>query len=140
MNSNAVIPGIPRRLAAMFYEILLLLGVLSVTFIVPHVVLGVLFQYSNAPLQQVHFVLVLGLYFCWFWLHGGQTLAMRTWKVRIEDATGAPLRPAQAVFRYLASWPSVLLLGIGIVWALFDKDRQFLHDRLAGSRIVMTEA
>lgn len=132
-------PGLFRRLAAMFYEILLLLGVLSVTFIVPHVILGVTLHYSNAVFQQIHFFLVLMLYFCWFWLHGGQTLAMRTWKVRIVDQSGAPLRPAQALLRYLASWPSVMLAGIGILWALVDKDKQFLHDRLAGSRIIRTQ-
>jgi uncharacterized RDD family membrane protein YckC len=45
----------------------------------------------------------------------------------------------QAVLRYLLAWPSVLLCGIGIFWAFFDKDRQFLHDRIAGTRIVYTD-
>jgi uncharacterized RDD family membrane protein YckC len=75
-------------------------------------------------------------YFVWFWLHGGQTLPMKTWKMRVVNPDGSTLRPLQAVLRYLAAWPSILLFGIGILWALVDRDRQFLHDRIAGSRIV----
>lgn len=126
-----------RRLASMLYEVLLLLGVLSVTFIVPHVLLGVFAQRSAGPLLvQLHFFLVLLVYFLWFWLNGGQTLAMKTWKLRIVDAGGGRLRPAQALLRYLAAWPSLLLFGAGLVWALFDPERRFLHDRIAGTRIV----
>jgi uncharacterized RDD family membrane protein YckC len=130
-------PGIARRLASMLYEVLLLLGVLSVTFILPHVLLGVFANRNAGPtIVQLHFFLVLLAYFTWFWLHGGQTLAMKTWKLRIVDAGGGPLRPLQALLRYLAAWPSVTLFGIGILWAVFDRDRQFLHDRIAGTRIV----
>lgn len=131
-------PGVLRRLASMLYEVLLLLGVLSVTFILPHILLGVFANRSAGPaIVQLHFFLVLLVYFVWFWLKGGQTLAMKTWKLRVVDAaSGNCLRPAQALLRYLAAWPSLLLFGIGILWAFFDRDRQFLHDRIAGTRIV----
>jgi len=79
------------------------------------------------------------LYFVWFWLNGGQTLPMKTWKLLLVSEDGGALRPLQAVLRYLAAWPSILLCGAGILWALFDKDRQFLHDRIAGTRIVFTD-
>lgn len=121
----------------MLYEILLLLGVLSVTFIMPHVLLGVFAHRDAGPtIVQIHFFVVLLVYFVWFWLHGGQTLAMKTWKLRIVNADGAALRPLQAVLRYMAAWPSILLFGIGILWAFFDRERQFLHDRIAGTRVV----
>lgn len=130
-------PGMGRRLASMLYEILLLLGVLSVTFIVPHILLGVFAQRQAGPIiVQLHFFLVLFAYFGWFWLHGGQTLAMKTWKLRIVGTDAVALRPAQAALRYLAAWPSVCLFGIGLWWAWFDPDRQFLHDRIAGTRII----
>jgi uncharacterized RDD family membrane protein YckC len=45
----------------------------------------------------------------------------------------------QAVLRYLAAWPSILLFGIGILWFLVDRDKQFLHDRIAGTRIVSAD-
>ena len=75
------------------------------------------------------------VYFVWCWLHGGQTLPMKTWKLRIESADGTSLRPLQAMLRYMACWPSIVLGGIGIIWALFDREGQFLHDRIAGTRI-----
>ena len=83
-----------------------------------------------------HLTLVTLAYFLWFWIHGGQTLAMKTWKLRLcESQTGGrpPLR--QLLLRFSLAWPSVLFFGIGLLWALVDRDRQFLHDRLAGTRI-----
>jgi uncharacterized RDD family membrane protein YckC len=64
---------------------------------------------------------------------------MKTWKMRVANQDGSPLRPIQAILRYLAAWPSILCGGIGIFWALLDKDKQFLHDRIAGSRIVSVD-
>ncbi len=81
--------------------------------------------------KQGTFVLaVLGLYFLWCWLRGGQTLPMKAWRIRLVGVT-----PARAVLRYLLA---LLLVptGLSFVWALFDRDRQFLHDRLAGTRLV----
>lgn len=130
-------PGIGRRLAAMLYETLVVAAVLAVAFVLPHVLLGA-FANIQAPhvATKIHFFLVLLVYFCWFWVHGGQTLAMKTWRIRIVDIRGGKLRPAQAVLRYLAAWFSLACFGIGILWALFDRDRQFLHDRIADTRIV----
>lgn len=122
----------------MLYESLLLLGVLSVTFMVPHLVLGVAWNLV-APewLLWLHIFLVLLAYFVWFWRKSGQTLAMQTWKIKVVGADNAArVSLRQAFLRYALSWPSVLLFGVGILWALFDRDRQFLHDRLAGTRIV----
>jgi uncharacterized RDD family membrane protein YckC len=63
---------------------------------------------------------------------------MKTWKLSLVSNDGSRLRPLQAILRYLAAWPSILVFGTGILWALIDKDRQFLHDRIAGTRIVDT--
>lgn len=129
-------PAILRRLVSMLYDALLLLGVLAVAFLLPHVLLGVIAHRTAAPaLVQGHLFLVLLAYFGWFWLHGGQTLAMKTWAIRLENAEGGPVRPLQALLRYLLAWPSLCLLGIGLLWALVDRDGQFLHDRLSGTRL-----
>ena len=79
---------------------------------------------------QVFILLVLAAYFIWCWLRGGQTLAMRAWKIRLVDVT-----PGKAVARFLIA---AALLPLSILWALVDHDRQFLHDRLAGTRLVNT--
>lgn len=138
LKRGAGVPGVARRLASMFYELLLLLGVLVLLLVFPHVLLGAFTHRLAAPaLLQGHFFLVLLIYFLWFWSNGGQTLAMKTWRIRLLDERGHPVRPAQALLRFLLCWPSVGLAGIGILWALFDRDGQFLHDRLAGTRLVM---
>lgn len=130
-------PGLRRRIAGLAYEALLLLGVLSVAFLIPHLVLGMTFNLV-APgwLLLVHIFLVLGAYFLWYWRHGGQTLAMQTWKLQLVRADGGTPETWRLILRYVLTWPSLLFYGAGIVWAFLDRDRQFLHDRLAGTRIV----
>ncbi|MCL2021916.1 MAG: RDD family protein [Betaproteobacteria bacterium] len=133
-------PSFVRCLSAMLYELLLLIGVIAIGWLLPHILLGSLANVlAPAWVHQLHFVLLPAFYFVWFWLHGGQTLAMRTWKIRIVDKDGGPLRPMQALFRYLAAWFSLICFGIGFFWRFVDPERQFLHDRLAGSRLVMTQ-
>lgn len=121
----------------MLYESLLLLGVLSVSFILPHLALGMAYAIVlPGPVLFIHVFLVLGIYFIWYWRHGGQTLAMQTWKLKLVDRDGATPSANQLYLRYFLAWPSVLFYGVGLIWALFDRDRQFLHDRLAGTRII----
>lgn len=130
-------PSIRRRLASMLYEALLLLGVLSITFVVPYVGMGMLLKtIPPGPVLLLHIFVVLGCYFLWYWRRSGQTLAMQTWKLQLEASAGAPLGWWRLCLRYALAWPSILFYGAGIFWALFDRDRQFLHDRLAGTRIV----
>lgn len=133
-------PSIRRRLASMLYESFLLLGVLSVAFVLPHLLLGLLLE-SAAPglLLWLHVFIVLLAYFGWLWKRSGQTLAMQTWKIRLVAADGAALTTRQVFLRYALAWPSLLACGIGIAWALVDRDRQFLHDRLAGTRLVRAD-
>lgn len=129
--------GIRRRLAGMLYESLLLLGVLSVSFMLPHIALGMIWEIALPGwLLVIHVFVVMGGYFIWYWHHGGQTLAMQTWKLQLVSINGTPPTLNQLFLRYLLSWPSLLLYGAGLLWALFDRDRQFLHDRLSGTRVI----
>lgn len=85
---------------------------------------------------QIYLFLVIGLYFAGTWRRRGQTLAMKTWKLRLVGANGRSITLRQAILRYVCAWPCLALGGIGILYAPFDRDRQFLHDRLAGTKIV----
>lgn len=150
-------PRLRRRMACWLYEGLLLFGVV---FIAGYL-FGTLSQTRNAmdnrhALQAFVFV-VFGIYFTWFWSKG-QTLAMKTWHIRVTDRNGRPLTQGRALARYLLSWlwflpplaligplhlPAMettwLILGWIAVWALlsrFHPQRQFLHDALAGTRLV----
>jgi len=143
----------------MLYEGVLLFGIL---FISAWLFSTLLQQrnamYLRAPLE-VWLFFVVGIYFIWCWTHGGQTLPMKTWHMRLVTKTGAPLTPWRALLRYLLAWlwfipglaAAKLLETQGwmliafpalnlVVWAataLIDKDRQFLHDNLAGTRIIV---
>lgn len=77
---------------------------------------------------QFFILAVFAAYFLWCWLRGGQTLAMKAWHIRVADVT-----PRKALLRFVLA---ALLLPVSVLWALFDRDRQFLHDRLAGTRLV----
>ncbi len=116
-------------------------------------------MYLRQPLE-VWLFLVVGIYYIWCWTHGGQTLPMKTWHMRVVTKDGAPLTPWRALLRYLLAWlwfvpglaiaklidasgwmlvlPPLLNFLVWAATALFDKDRQFLHDRLAGTRLVAT--
>lgn len=125
----------------MLYESFLLLGILSAAFVVPHLLLGMLWNVAlPGLLLWLHVFLVLLAYFGWHWRRNGQTLAMQTWKIKLVSAGGQPLTNHQILLRYVLAWPSLSIFGIGILWALIDPDRQFLHDRLAGTRLISLRA
>ena len=131
-------PGILRRLLSMAYDSLLLFAALAVLVLLPHVLLGAFAHRLVSPvIGWAHCFLVMLIYFLWFWSNGRQTLAMKTWRIRLVTREGVPVRPARVLLRYLLCWPSIVLGGAGILWALFDRDRQFLHDRLAGTRLII---
>jgi len=137
-QAGAPYAGILRRLAGMAYELLLLSGVLFVAtclFLVLGQAVGELWR---RPLLQIEVIGVSGIYFTWFWGHGGQTLPMKTWHLRLVDAGGGAVSPRKALARYLLACVLIPAGGIAILWALVDRDRQFLHDRFAGTRIVST--
>lgn len=120
----------------MAYEALLLCGV---TFLAALLFVGASAGAIDGWLRhafQLYLFLVIGLYFVGSWRRRGQTLAMKTWRLRVVGADGAGISLRQALTRYVCAWPSLALGAIGILYAPFDRDRQFLHDRLAGTRIV----
>lgn len=140
-TTQGQLPSVFRRIACMLYESLLLLGVLSLTFMVPHLILGMGFKLALPGwILMTHVFIVLGAYFIWYWSHGGQTLAMQTWKIQLTTATGTQPSMVQLLVRYALTWPSLVYFGVGLLWAIFDRDRQFLHDRLAGTRLVFKQA
>jgi len=159
VDTSAAPAGLARRFAAFLYEGVLLFGVIFFAG----------FLYSVLTRQQhalqgraglgLFLFFVLGLYFVGFWTHSGQTLAMKTWHLRVVTAGGQPLAWGRALLRYLLSWlwflpalVSVWALGLhgggAIVGSLaagiaaylliarLHPQRQFLHDTIAGSRVV----
>ena len=129
-------PALFRRLASALYDLLLLTALVLVASFPFLAVVGDSTQGWRRHLLQAYILVVAGVYFVGFWTRGGQTLAMKTWRIRVVRADGGLLSRAHAVHRYVLSLLSFFALGLGFLWAFFDRDRQFLHDRLAGTAIV----
>jgi len=152
-------PGIARRMAAFVYEGVLLFGVLMISA----------YLYSSLTQQrhalqglsglQAYLFVVLAIYFVWFWSHGGQTVAMRAWHVRLVTHDGQPVGQSRALARYVASWlwflPALAtawwsglgsaaqilgLVAVGVLayaaLARLHPSRQFWHDALCGTRLI----
>lgn len=130
------IPGFWRRFLSMVYEMFLLLAVLFIAGLIFHLI----FYDKDSPYFmiafQLYLVCVAGIDLIWFWTHGGQTLAMQTWKLQVISVDGKKISIRQGIARYLFAIASISFFGCGILWALFDRDHQFLHDRLAGTKII----
>lgn len=123
--------------ACLFYEALTVVAVIIVGLLLPHAILGMAAGLvASARLLVTHLILLLLIYFAWQWMNGGQTLAMKTWKIILVTENGSPIRPAQAVFRFAIAFLGFVFGGIGFLWALIDRDHCYLHDRVAGTRLI----
>lgn len=152
-------PGLGRRLAALVYEGVLLFGVLMTAGWLYASLTQQRHALQGKTGLQAFLFLVLAVYFVWFWTHGGQTVAMKTWKLRLVTADGQPVKPLRALLRYVLSWlwfvPSLLavqlaglqggaaigftVLAGALAYAATSRlhpDRQFLHDALCRTRLV----
>ena len=134
--SAARAPSIGRRLASALYDLLLLVALVFIATWPFLAFFGDSTQGWRRHLLQAWILVVVGAYFVWFWTHAGQTLPMKTWNIRVVRADGSPLGVARAVHRYLLAVLGLAALGLGFLWALLDRERQFLHDRLAGTALV----
>ena len=133
------VAALPRRLLSLIYESLLLAAVLLAGAL-PFLVFSRQMEPAVArPLFQLYLLLMSGVYFVWQWTRGGQTLPMKTWRLKLVTREGAPLALRHGVSRFLLALAGLALFGLGYAWALADRDHQFLHDRLAGTRIVKDE-
>lgn len=131
-------PSILRRLASMLYESLLLAAFLLATSALFTTITG---KSDSLTLRLLHFTYLIGMaaaYFIWQWSGGRQTLPMKTWHLRIVDQNNRIISLRLAGLRFAYALVSVLLI-FGILWALFDRDRQFWHDRMAKTRLVRGE-
>ena len=153
-----VAPPLLRRMAAFLYEGVLCFGILvSVTgiyFVLAHQTSAI----EKRPGLLASCFVALGFYFIYLWVRSGQTLAQKTWHLRVVTAAGAPLTPRRAMARYLAAWLWVLpplalasLLDVRspsfdftllVAWiaayalsARLHPRRQFWHDALCGTAL-----
>lgn len=132
-------PSFFRRMGAIFYDSLLLLGVL---FLATALLLpfsdGNAFS-PNHPLYSLYLLFAAYLFFAWFWTRGGQTLGMRAWKIKVCSKNGDNLKWGQATIRFLIAIISWGIAGFGFFWILFNKERCAWHDILSKTKIDWAE-
>jgi uncharacterized RDD family membrane protein YckC len=165
MNALLPPAGIARRYAALLYEALLLValvfiaGFLLTPLVSPGSASSGSLMLPSATGRIVSFVALFTLgaaFFVWSWSEGRRTLPMKTWRLALVTIEGAPLSRRTALLRYIAAWigPALAVVAYALVapsgfgalawplvainWlaAIVDPERQFLHDRIAGTRIV----
>lgn len=139
--SDIEFPSLLRRLGAMVYDSLLVIAVCllygAIALAVQVNVSGGLAEGEKADLGPAGFIgmlAVIGLYFTFFWVRSGQTLGMKTWRLKVVTADGRRLGWGQAWLRWLISCGSLCLGGLGYWWALVDRENQTLHDLLSKSQ------
>ena len=161
--------GLARRLAASLYEILLLGAMAVAIGLILLPLLGTDAAHAGGTLvlprpgaRAVSFACLFaafGAYCIWLWSGGRRTLPMRTWGLALMTTAGAAVSAERAAVRYVAGWIgpacaiagylalrpyghrrwALALLAANYAWALVDRDRRFLQDRLAGTRLVRAD-
>ena len=144
-----------RRLAAVSYDGLLLLGLWLAAAMFDVFIRGALHLSGSPVIEQALLFLAGYAFFGWFWVHGGQTLGMRAWRLRLQRLDGSALRPMTALLRYAAGLLPVLcalygvkLLGtvavgiamLGYLPCVLDTRGRAFNDLVAGTQIVVVTA
>lgn len=133
-NGNRI--GFLRRLAAMIYDSLLLFALLIAANAILIPFLGFQPIKPGNHLYQIYLLYVIYLFFVWFWIHGGQTLGMKAWDIKLVSDNGKKVGWTQATVRFFGSILSWGILGGGFLWTLIDKDNRSLHDIISHTHLL----
>ena len=125
-----------KLFAACIYELLLLLALWMLCTWIFVRLFGDATHGNKRYFLQLFLWLVTGAYFVWCWTKTGQTLATKTWKIKLVNQQNSTLSIKQAMIRYALASASMLACGLGFIWALVDKNGLFLHDRLLKTRFI----
>ena len=144
MNQTATpaLVGPFRRLAAIVYDALLLLGIVFLATLPWVLIRGNPDpeKLNFEPLGLAYQVFIVALIFGYFalgWCRGGRTLGMRSWRMQLVGRDGAAVTLGQAALRFLAAFAAWLPLGAGVFWQYLDRDGLTWHDRWSGTRLVL---
>jgi len=127
-------PGFWRRLAAAIYDLILLIAVFFVA-------IALLLPLTSGeaitckPCLYVYLLTISFLFYGWFWTHGGQTLGLKAWKIRVLTLDQKPINWNQAFIRFSVALLSWGMFGLGFLWILFDKNRCGWHDHLSQTAV-----
>ncbi len=146
-NLNLSSPGLTRRLAAIFYDSLLVIALLmtvsGLAIGVRVIVIGEQAVKNSQSLamdglffQSLLLASVFAFFYV-FWRKKGQTLGMQVWRIRLDSNDGKRVSANQALIRFLGAILSVICLGAGYWWVWFDTENRCWHDRLSNTKLVL---
>jgi len=143
-NTQPRYAGLFRRLFAIFYDSFLLLAIL---FIVSAIATALNHGKAIEPDDALYPVFVIFifslsyLYFAWFWIHGGQSLGMKTWRIQLQNDNSVNNGNGQidwkiTAIRFFSAIISWGVFGLGFLWSLFDKENRCWHDIISKTVII----
>ena len=127
-----VAPGFLRRLAAQIYDLFLLIALLflATALLLPFTA-GEAVSAQQTLIYRIYLAIITFLFYGWFWTHGGQTLGLRAWKIKVLTLDKKPINWNQALLRFATAIVSWGFFGLGFLWILIDKNRRSWHDHLS---------
>ncbi len=131
--------GLFRRLFAIFYDCFLLIAILFIVTAIGNALNnGEAIEPDNAlyPIYVLTIFILCYLYFAWFWIHGGQSLGMKTWRIQLRSVDDCKIGWKTTTIRFVSALFSWGFFGIGFLWALFDKKNRCWHD-LASNTVII---
>jgi uncharacterized RDD family membrane protein YckC len=129
-----VAAGFLRRMIAAVYDWLLVIALMMIVSTPVIAILGDAIQPANSTYRAA-MLLVAFAFFAGFWSHGGQTLGMKAWRLKLSCRDGSPVTLGRAGLRFVFAAVALLAAGLGFVWMLWDKDGLTWHDRWSDTTI-----
>ncbi len=134
--ANERAPSLIKLGACLIYDALVVVALCFICALIFRLLAGDATYGIKRHLLQLFLWLSVGAYFVWCWSKSGQTLVMQTWRFKLVNQESSLLSVKMAILRYILATLSLMLFGVGFLWAIVDANRLFLHDRILGSRIL----
>ncbi len=129
-------PSLLKLGACFVYDSLVVAAILFVSAFVFLWLFGEATHGLKRYLFQFYLWATVGVYFIWCWYKKGQTLAMKTWRLKLLNQHAQLLSPQLAALRYVLATLSLLFLGLGFLWAVMDNEHLYWHDRYLRNKLV----
>ena len=130
-------PGLARRVGALLYDAILLLGLMMVfTALILTLTDGEAIKAGNWYYRGFLVVMVVS-FFTWFWTHGGQTLGMRAWRLKLVTTQDQVPRVQACLWRLVFAAISLAGFGLGLIWVIVDPENRSWHGRRSNTQLVL---
>lgn len=140
-----------KRLISILYDQILVIAIFMLLGILMNTLTTFIVNDGNAITEEHPFYLANQIillltffissfsFYSWFWIHGGQTLGMKTWRLLLQNEAGTTINLKQAAIRYFVALLSWGVFGLGFLWSFVDDKKRCWHDILSGSHLVQLE-